>query len=188
MKKLLKATLTTMLLALLMISCKGGAETKEDGPEGTMVKIGKENAIYINYNNWKVDTDKSKYPTVLEGMIKEYEKYGLDMALFGMTENEMNGTQFIVEKAALDPADYQAVIAQTITETATFIGESAIMDINGNEAIVWEFEMKTVNFRYLEAVFLIGEYNVRVQFWAAKDSYEEMYPEFMEIINSIVIE
>lgn len=184
----MKKILTALLLAMLLISCKGGGETREDKPEGTMVKIGKENTIFINYPNWNVNTDKSKYPTVLEGMVKEYEKYGLDMALFGMTEDGMNGSQFVVEKAALDPAEYQSLIAKNITETATFIGESAVLDINGNEAIVWEFEMKTVNFRYLEAVFLVGEYNVRVQFWTAKDSFQEMYPEFMAIINSIVIE
>lgn len=185
---LTKLTLLTLLMVTIFVSCKGGAETKRDKPEGTMVKIGKEYALYINYNNWNVETDKSKYPTMLEGIVKQYEQMGLDMLLFGLSQDNMKGSQIIVEKAALAPADYQAIMARNAAETASFIGEAALMDINGKEATLWEFEMKAFNFRYLEAIFLVGEYNVRVQFWGAKESYEEMYPEFMEIINSVVIE
>lgn len=181
----MKKALTLLVLAVLLFSCKSGSETREMEPREYKVKIGKKDTIYMTFDKWNIFMKKKEYPKNILPILEQLEQNGVIVPLFGLSKDYSSGARVMVEPTNVELKQYFKLIKAVNSSNLGEHTEPATININGREAILWDYSAKDNNFKYVEVMFLIGESNLRVSFWTVEELFEEKFPEFMEIINSI---
>lgn len=175
--------LPLLILALLLFSCKSGGVTREQGEY--KARIGKKGAIYLTAKNWTVYTDRKKCPENILALIERLEQEGYKIPLFGFTKDYSCGLRIISEPTDIDLNQYFKIVKKVNGEALGEHSEPSKININGREALLWDYQVKDKNLKFIEVMLSEADSKLRVTIWTSNELFEERYLEFMEIINSI---
>jgi hypothetical protein len=132
---------------------------------------------------WVLWTDPKGMDRSRQAAAKALARQGAELIFAGQTSEGAHGTRGIVENLNKSPQDYLTAVksanAKSIEKdlgTATFMAGDIL-------TMKWEYQYRGL--RFVEFLFQVRTYDVRIAFWSTPERYPEFLPAYEDIMATL---